>query len=251
MIVQSIETDSVIQRLDPRARIILFVLYAGVLACCARLQVLAAGLAVSCVLAILARIPPATMGRRLAALNGFLVLIWLTLPFSVPGAVIWHAGPLQMTGAGFVSAAAVTLKGNALMIALTSLVGTLDPSTLGRAMQQIGVPAKLAALFFLTARYITVLHQEYVRLRNAMKARGFQPGVNLHTYRTFGYLAGLLLVRSIDRSERILAAMKCRGFNNSLTLNVEHGKSFAVKDVAFSICGCMVLASFVTLEFIF
>ncbi|MBN1257277.1 MAG: cobalt ECF transporter T component CbiQ, partial [Planctomycetes bacterium] len=29
----------------------------------------------------------------------------------------------------------------------------------------------------------------------------------------YGYLVGILLVRSIARSERILAAMKCRGFN--------------------------------------
>ena len=45
-----------------------------------------------------------------------------------------------------------------------------------------------------------------------MKVRCFQPGLNRHTYRTVGYLVGMLLVRSFDRSERILSAMLCRGF---------------------------------------
>jgi cobalt/nickel transport system permease protein len=36
--------------------------------------------------------------------------------------------------------------------------------------------------------------------------------MNGHSYRAIGYLVGMLLVRSFDRSERVLAAMKCRGF---------------------------------------
>ena len=42
--------------------------------------------------------------------------------------------------------------------------------------------------------------------------------MNGHSYRTFGYLVGMLLVRSFDRSERVLAAMKCRGFRGQYWL---------------------------------
>ena len=34
----------------------------------------------------------------------------------------------------------------------------------------------------------------------------------LHTYRSLGYLIGMLLVRSHERSGRIYNAMLCRGF---------------------------------------
>ena len=34
----------------------------------------------------------------------------------------------------------------------------------------------------------------------------------------FGYLIGMMLVRSLERSERILAAMKCRGFTGRIPL---------------------------------
>ena len=47
---------------------------------------------------------------------------------------------------------------------------------------------------------------------NAIKIRGFQPGTNMHTYRTYAYLLGMLLVKSYHRAERVRAAMLCRGF---------------------------------------
>jgi cobalt/nickel transport system permease protein len=49
-----------------------------------------------------------------------------------------------------------------------------------------------------------------------MKARAFWPRSDLHTWRSLGYLIGMLLVRSLERAERILKAMKCRGFDGRL-----------------------------------
>ena len=34
----------------------------------------------------------------------------------------------------------------------------------------------------------------------------------MHTYRTYAYLVGMLLVKSHDRAERVRSAMLCRGF---------------------------------------
>jgi cobalt/nickel transport system permease protein len=34
----------------------------------------------------------------------------------------------------------------------------------------------------------------------------------MHTYRTYAYLVGMILVKSHDRSQRVRAAMLCRGF---------------------------------------
>jgi cobalt/nickel transport system permease protein len=35
----------------------------------------------------------------------------------------------------------------------------------------------------------------------------------MHTYKTYAYLVGMLLVRSSDRAERVRNAMLCRGFS--------------------------------------
>jgi cobalt/nickel transport system permease protein len=58
-----------------------------------------------------------------------------------------------------------------------------------------------------------------------MRARAFVAGSNRHTWRSLGWLLGMLLVRSLERSRRILAAMKCRGFSGRFYLvnpNVWH-----------------------------
>jgi cobalt/nickel transport system permease protein len=56
---------------------------------------------------------------------------------------------------------------------------------------------------------------EYQRLMKTLKIRGFYPRTNLHTYRTYAYLVGMVIVRSHDRAERVRAAMLCRGFSGT------------------------------------
>jgi cobalt/nickel transport system permease protein len=45
-----------------------------------------------------------------------------------------------------------------------------------------------------------------------MLIRCFRPKTNLHTYKTYAYLVGMLIVKSYDRSQKIYDAMLCRGF---------------------------------------
>jgi cobalt/nickel transport system permease protein len=77
--------------------------------------------------------------------------------------------------------------------------------------------------------------------------RGFRPGVNRHTYRSFGYLAGMLLVRSLDRSERIVAAMKCRGFRGRFYL-LDHFAFSPARDVPFGIAATLAVLALAWLE---
>ncbi len=64
----------------------------------------------------------------------------------------------------------------------------------------------------MTYRYLFVIDQEYQRLIRAVQIRGFRPGTNLHTYRTYAYIVGMLLVRSAVRADQVYKAMLCRGF---------------------------------------
>jgi cobalt/nickel transport system permease protein len=109
-------------------------------------------------------------------------------------------------------AAQITLKSNAIVLAFMALVATMPFSTVGHALHWLRVPDKVVHLMLMTYRYIFVLEQEYQRLSRAARIRGFQPGTNLHTYRTYAYLVGMLFVRAIDRAERVRRAMICRGF---------------------------------------
>jgi cobalt/nickel transport system permease protein len=96
---------------------------------------------------------------------------------------------------------------------MIALLSTTQIFSLGHAMGQLHFPDKITHLFLFTFRYIHVIYQEYHRLINAMKMRGFVPRTNMHTYKSYAYLVGMLLVKSYDRAERIHKAMLCRGFN--------------------------------------
>src|SRR5204863_7888250 len=61
--------------------------------------------------------------------------------------------------------------------------------------------------------YVFVLMDELVRLRVAVRVRGYRARVNRHSYLTVGHVAGTLLVRGFERSERVGQAMRCRGFD--------------------------------------
>lgn len=208
-----IRSDSVIHRLDPRVRVVTAVAFSVLLALSAEPLVLVAGLGTGLALMVLARLPVGPLVKRLAAVNVFMLLVAVVLPLSTPGRVLFHLGPLAFSREGLIRAAVIGLRANGIVMMLTALVSTVELPRLGRALHCLGLPRRLTHLFFFTVRYIDVLHHEYHRLRRAMKVRCFTPGVNGHTYRSLGYLVGMLLVKSFDRSERVLAAMKCRGFS--------------------------------------
>ena len=165
----------------------------------------------------------ATILRRLAVGSIFLIFLWLTLPFTVPGPVAMSAGPLAVSAPGVRLALSATGKGLAIMAAFLALVAAMPVAAVGQGLRRLGVPAGLAAMLALSYRYIFVLAEEYKRLRMAATVRGFVPTTSLHTYRTFANLVGMVLVRSLDRAERLRQAMECRGFDGTFRLLGTHG----------------------------
>ena len=210
--------DSFVCRLDGRLRIVAAVALSAMIAVSSRTPALCVALAAGVTLVVAARVPARPVLKRLLSLNVLMGLLAVLLPVTTPGEALFRVGPVACSRAGLVLAAAVAVKANAIVLVLTALLSTIEPVALGRAMGRLHVPNKLIHLYFFTVRYVDVLHHEYERLRRAMRVRGFRPGMNRHTFRSFGYLVGMLLVKSFDRSERIVAAMKCRGFQGRFYL---------------------------------
>ncbi|MBU4459257.1 MAG: cobalt ECF transporter T component CbiQ [Verrucomicrobia bacterium] len=204
---------SPVHRLDPRVRVAAAALLSIPVALAAGPGVPAMALVAGCGLAVAARLPEPALLRRLGRLNLFVLFLWLMLPWSTPGTPAGTIAGLGLTHEGVELALLIALKANAIVLLFTSLVATVPPAELGYALRHLGLSDKLVHLFLFAIRYTDVIHGEYERLRGAMRARAFRANFSLHTLRTFGYLVGLLLVRSLDRAERVLAAMKCRGFD--------------------------------------
>lgn len=151
--------------------------------------------------------------HRLLHVEGFMLLLFLTLPFTVAGTPLFSLGPLTASEEGVLRAALIACKVSASVLLLMALLGDVEASRLGGALRGLHVPERLARLFVMTARYVSLIRDEARRLHDAMRARGFQARSNRHTWRSYGNLIGMLLVRALERAQRVEEAMLCRGYN--------------------------------------
>lgn len=207
--------NSLINRIDPRVKIIEVFFFSIVVAASNSLPVLLSALIISLGIILTAGIPAREIFRRLVPVNIMIIFLWFFLPFTTEGKPLFNIGSLAVTHEGLIYACRISIKSNAMMLMLISLIASTPIFTLGHAMLELKMPKKLVHLFFFTYRYIHVMDKEYVRLINAIKMRGFRPGTNLHTYRTFAYIVGMLLIKSFDRMQRVRNAMLCRGFKGN------------------------------------
>jgi len=237
------QPGTLIHRLDPRLRVVMVCAFALLVLLCERPEALAAALSISLILTVIARVTAARIFRRLIELNLFMLILAAFLPLTTPGAAVFQVGPLGWSEEGLVKAALIALRANIIMIALGALLATMEPAHLGFALDRLGCPAKFTHVLLFMVRYIEVFHQEYHRLSHAMLLRGFSPGFDRHTFRSFGYLIGQLVVRSLDRSERVFEAMKCRGFRGRFYVLAPF--RMRARDLKFAIlfAGCIVLLS--------
>jgi cobalt/nickel transport system permease protein len=204
--------NSFIHRLDPRMRLISAGVFSIVVALSSNFQALTAAVLISFLLVTMAQLPARDIIKRIILVNSFIMLLWVVLPLTFQGPDALTFGPLKIYNAGITMAAQITLKSNAILLALIALVATMNLSVLGNALNWLQVPDKIVHLLLLTYRYVFLIEQEYQRLIRTAQIRGFRPGTNLHTYKTYASIVGMLFVRSALRADRVYKAMLCRGF---------------------------------------
>lgn len=237
-----------LDRIDPRSRLLAALAFAALTALVNRPSAVLVALSAAVLCTAMSGLRLGTVLRRMAPVNLFMLLLIALMPLASDGREIGRLGPLSYGEEGLLLALVIALKGNAIVLMLVALLGSLDVHTVGHALSHLRVPDKLTHLLLFTVRYLDVLRREYGRLNAAIRLRGFHPGANRHTYRTYGHLIGMLLVRSLDRSERVVAAMKCRGFRGHFYL-LDHFH-YSRRDVPFALGILLLLTSIAWLEWL-
>ncbi|WP_319410413.1 cobalt ECF transporter T component CbiQ [uncultured Cohaesibacter sp.] len=235
-----------IRELDPRVRIITVFAFSICVVQLDKMPLLLAALCASLFLLFNARLPLAATVKRVITVDSFIVLLLVMLPFTTPGRELFSLYGLSASYEGLRQAVVILLRANAIVLASLVLLATIDAVSFGHALASLKVPERLVHLLLFTVRYIELLRDEYGRLRTAMKSRVFAPRNSLHTYKSIGYLVGMLLIRSFERSERILMAMKCRGFNGQFHLLKDF--SFTRRDLTFSMLAFLFVLLLMMLE---
>lgn len=229
--------DSCLHRMDPRAKMIIATVFSLVVAMGRGWTMLGLALGLGLLAMALARLPWGLVLKRMLVVNFFIAFLWVMLPFTLTTQGGWS---LSVDRGGAALALAITLKANAIVLVLMSLVSTTPVVRLLHALHHMKVSDKLVHLFMFFFRYIHVFNQEYQRMRAAMRVRAFVPRSNLHTYRSIAHLVGMLLVRSYDRAERVYQAMLCRGFTGTYWV-LDHFH-WHRRDMVFSYAGAASMA---------
>ena len=230
-----------IEQLDPRTRIVsACAIVLGAVA----MQTLAGQIAIlasAAALATMADLKPRDMLHRLLHVEGFMVVLLVLLPLTMPGRPLATLGPLTLSQDGLMRALAIVLKVNAAVLATMALLATLEPVRLGRGLASLGAPSRLIHILLFLVRYQSLFREEGARLMEAMRARGFAPRCDMRTWRAYGNFTGMLLVRSMERAERVEEAMRCRGFSGKFPLRatrpLQRADLFFMAAVALAVTG--------------
>jgi cobalt/nickel transport system permease protein len=151
-------------------------------------------------LSLVARASPRKLAGRLL----------LGVPF-----VLMAAALLFLT-AGWERGLTVVLKGSAALVVLATLTLTTEVSELIWAIRKLGAPRSVNLIASMMLRYIDMLAEEFARMSRARAARSGGPLAGVALFEVHGNQAGLLLVRSWERAERIHNAMLSRGFTGEM-----------------------------------
>lgn len=234
---------SLLHRADPRVKIISAFLLTIILALCQNFQTAVSGLFLAVILIITTGLDRKKLLKRLVVINSFNFLLWILLPLTYNRPPMTTLTGIPISLSGLQLAALITIKANSILLLFISLLATSTVADLGYGLQKLKVSPRLCMLLLFSYRYIFVLYQEYTRLYRAATLRCFSPATTIHTYKTYGYLLGMLLVKSWNRAARVQQAMELRGFTG--TFHSLHTSRINKRDffllAGFAACGLVLL----------
>lgn len=154
----------------------------------------------------LARIPLGPLWRRWLA---FLLFVgFLTTVLALARPTIAGMGRVEMT-------LAILAKNSLAFLSTMVLAATTPfPKILG-ALSGFGVPEVLVATLHFMERYAHVLADELERMMRARRSRNFR-GAGRLDWGILSGLIGMLLIRALERAERVESAMLARGWDGTV-----------------------------------
>ena len=110
--------------------------------------------------------------KRWLQINLFILFIWLITPWTTPGTPIGPSGIFSYEGVYL--SALVTIKANALFFVFYALVSSLSFSRLAAGLKSLKLSESLIVILLFCARGIDIFENEYRRMKEAAKLRGFE-----------------------------------------------------------------------------
>ena len=233
--------ETVIHKLDPRAKILFMICYMVVTFLVDSFYgYIALGLFVGLVI-FLSQIPPRFVLKGLKPILLFIVITGLFNLFLTSGEVIWRFGFLKITKEGVYIAVFMILRLTFLIVGTSLLTLTTSPIALTDGMEhllkpfsRIGLPAhELSMMMSIALRFIPTLMEETDKIIKAQAARGadFESGNLIRKAKAMIPMLVPLFISAFRRADELATAMECRCYNGGEHRTSLHELKFKRRDI--------------------
>ncbi len=145
---------------------------------------------------------------------------------------------------GWERASFLLVRSLVCLITMNSFLLTLPPHSFGIALKSLPLPAPIKENLLLAGQYMEILLSEVTRMQRSAQLRGLTGTAAWLRY-TSAAMIGALYLRSLDRAERVYAAMVARGYNGQLPVDstLRPKERFALL-LAWAIAAAITLSSY-------
>lgn len=163
-------------------------------------------------LLIAGTIPLKDIAKKIAVAAPFALVIGMFNPIIDHTPALTY-GSMVITQ-GWLSFGSIMLRFLLTVGAALALVATTGMYRMGVGLEQLGFPRVFIMQLLFLYRYLFVVTEEVLTMMRSVSCRS--PSLRAIPLRTYGSLTGQLLLRSMDRAERIHRAMALRGFDGHI-----------------------------------
>ncbi len=208
--------DTLLHRLDPRAKLITTLLFIVAVVSFDRYTILAfiPFFIYPIVLISAGGLPAGYLLKKILWVSPFAVLVGIFNPV-MDREIICQIGSIGISG-GWISFFSILLRFLLTVSAALILIALTGFNAVCQALKRLGVPRPFVVQLLFFYRYIFIVVDEAERMEMARSMRSFDS--RSMAFRTFSSIIGHLLLRSLDRAERIYLAMRSRGFDGNIRL---------------------------------
>lgn len=252
--------NSVLHELDPRLKVILFVVFVVAIFFVNKITTVCALLLVSILIAIIGRLPLKALWESAKPVLPIAIFIFILNVLTLKtGNVIFEWWKIKITDNGLNNAFLLAYR--LVMLILTSsmiLTLTTTPLKLADALEKLFSPLKLikfpvhemSMMMSIALRFIPTLTDETDKIMKAQASRGADYDTGSIISRLKGYVTVLipLFISSFRRAEELATAMEARCYNGGKGRTKLNPLHITSKDIVIFVLFVLMAASLILIE---
>lgn len=205
-----------VHRLDPRVKLVTTLVFITTVVSFGKYEIaqLIPFLIYPVALCAVGNVPPGYLFKKILLVSPFAVMIGIFNPL-LDRNILFYLGGIGFSG-GWVSFASILVRCVLTVGAALTLIAVTGFNAVCMALEKLGTPSVFVVQLMFLHRYMFVLVDEASRMVRAKSVRSFGNGGS--GIKTYGSLVGHLLLRTMNRAQRIHLAMCSRGFDGQIRI---------------------------------